>query len=51
MENTYQIGDTYTTTKTGQTGTIQEIVTVRPDLVKVRILVEGVNRWTTWKAQ
>lgn len=51
MQNTYQVGDTYTTTKSGETGTIKEIVVVSSNLVKVRIDVNGINRWTTWKAK
>ena len=30
------------------TGTIQEIEIVRADLVKIRLDVDGVDRWTTW---
>lgn len=48
MTSTYTIGDLFTTTKTGVTGVIEEIVPVRNDLVKVRINVEGDSRWTTW---
>lgn len=46
--NTYTIGDLFTTTKSQVTGVIEEIVPVSPDLVKVRINVEGESRWTTW---
>ena len=48
MKTTYAIGDIYTSTKSGVTGTIKEIEIVRSDLVKVRLDVEGVDRWTTW---
>jgi len=46
--NKYEIGNLYTTTKSGLTGTIKEIVVIRPDLVKVRLDVNGKTRWTTW---
>ena len=51
MKTTYAIGDMYTTTKTAVTGIIKEIEIVRSDLVLIRLDVQGVNRWTTWKAQ
>ena len=51
MKNTYTIGDIYTTTKTQETGTIEEIVVVKPDLVKIRLDVSGAIRWTTWKPE
>ena len=51
MANTYAIGDIYTTTKTQETGTIQEIVVVNSNLVKVRLDVAGEVRWTTWKPE
>jgi hypothetical protein len=46
--NTYKVGDLYTSTRSGVTGTIEEIVIVRSDRVKVRLNVEGKSRWTTW---
>jgi len=46
--HTYTIGDLFTSTKSQVTGTIKEIVPVRDDLVKVKLEVEGVERWTTW---
>jgi hypothetical protein len=49
--NTYKVGDLFTSTRSGVTGTIEEIVVVRSDLVKVRIDVEGKSRWTTWTPQ
>jgi hypothetical protein len=51
MANTYAIGDIYTTTKTQETGTIKEIVVIKPDLVKIRLDVAGDTRWTTWKPE
>lgn len=44
----YEIGDLYTSTKSGVTGIIKEIEIVRSDLVKVRLDVNGEIRWTTW---
>jgi hypothetical protein len=51
MKSTYAIGDIYTTTKTQETGTIKEIVVIKPDLVKIRLDVAGETRWTTWKPE
>ena len=51
MKSTYAIGDIYTTTKTQETGTIKEIVVIKPDLVKIRLDVAGDIRWTTWKPE
>jgi hypothetical protein len=51
MNKTYEIGDIYTTTKTQETGTIKEIVVIKPDLVKIRLDVAGAIRWTTWKPE
>jgi len=48
MKDKYTIGDLFTTTKSQVTGIIEEIVPVSPDLVKVRINVEGESRLTTW---
>jgi hypothetical protein len=48
MKDKYTIGDLFTTTKSQVTGIIEEIVPVSPDLVKVKINVEGESRWTTW---
>jgi hypothetical protein len=48
MKNTYQIGDLYTSTKNAITGIITEIEIVRSDLVRIRLNVSGVDRWTTW---
>ena len=46
--NTYKIGDLFTSSKSKVTGTIKEIEIVRADLVKIRLDVDGVDRWTTW---
>lgn len=48
MKNTYKIGDLYTSSKSRITGVIQEIEIVKSDLVRIRLNVEGVDRWTTW---
>ena len=45
---TYKIGDIYTSLKSGVTGTIKEIEIVKSDLVKIRLDVNGSDRWTTW---
>lgn len=48
MKTTYKIGDLYTSRKSGVTGTIKEIEILSPTLVRVKLDVEGVDRWTTW---
>lgn len=48
MKTTYAIGDLYTSTKSGVTGIIKEIEVISSSLVKVRLDVNGVERWTTW---
>lgn len=45
---TYKIGDIYTSLQSHISGTIQEIDIVKSDLVRIRINVDGVDRWTTW---
>ena len=47
---TYQVGDLYTTHKTGITGTIKQIVPNSSGSVRVELDVNGASRWTTWKA-
>ena len=44
----YKIGDTFTSLKSGVTGEIKEIEVVKSDLVRIRLDVDGVTRWTTW---
>ena len=44
-----KVGDTYTTQKSGVTGTIQEIVPNANGSLRVRLDVEGNSRWTTVK--
>lgn len=48
MAITYKVGDLFTSAKSQVTGVIVEIVPVRHDLVKVKLNVDGVLRWTTW---
>lgn len=47
-QNTYTIGDLFTSTKSRVTGIIEEIVPISNTVVKVRLNVEGESRWTTW---
>jgi hypothetical protein len=44
----YNVGDTYTSQKSKQTGVIKEIVPQANGNVRVRLDVEGKTRWTTW---
>ena len=44
---TYQIGDLFTTQRTKVTGTIKEIVNVKPNQSRVKLEVDGKDRWTT----
>lgn len=48
---TYKVGDTYTSQKSKQTGTIQEIVPQANGNVRVKLDVNGSTRWTTWTAK
>lgn len=43
------IGDTFTTQKSGVTGTIQEVVKNSNGTSRVRLSVNGQDRWTTVK--
>lgn len=45
--NTYQIGDLFTTQKSGVTGRIQEIIPVNDTTTRVRLDVDGQERWTS----
>jgi len=48
VENkTYQVGDLFTTQRSGVTGTIKEIVNVKPTQNRVKLEVDGKDRWTT----
>lgn len=46
-QRTYQLGDLFTTLSSGTTGTIQEIIPNSSGSVRVRLDVEGKERWTT----
>jgi hypothetical protein len=48
--NTYKVGDLYTSQKSKVTGTILEISPTAKDTVRVKLDVNGMTRWTTWKA-
>jgi hypothetical protein len=48
VENrTYQVGDLFTTQRSKVTGTIKEIVNVKPNQNRVKLSVDGKDRWTT----
>lgn len=47
MENTFTVGSTYTTLKSGVTGTIQEVVRNNNGSIRLRLLVNGETRWST----
>ena len=47
---TYKVGDLYTSQKSKVTGTILEIAPTANDTVRVKLDVNGMTRWTTWKA-
>ena len=45
---TYQIGDLFTTQRSNVTGTITEIVNVKPNQSRVKLALDnGDYRWTT----
>ena len=46
---TYQVGDLFTTFTSKVTGTIKEIVPNASGSVRVRLDVDGQDRWTTVK--
>jgi hypothetical protein len=47
----YKVGDTYTTQKSKETGTITEIVPMANGNVRVKLDLSGKTRWTTWTAK
>ena len=49
MAKTLNIGYTYTTAKSKVTGTVQEIVKNANGSLRVRLTVNGADRWTTVK--
>ena len=48
---TYKVGDTFTTQKSKVTGVIDEIIPQANGNVRVKLLVEGKPRYTTWTAK
>jgi hypothetical protein len=48
---TYKVGDTFTTQKSKVTGTIEEIIPQANGNVRVKLMVEGKPRYTTWTAK
>jgi len=44
---TYQVGDLFTTQKSGVTGVIKEINPVTASATRVLLDVDGTDRWTT----
>jgi hypothetical protein len=49
MAKTLNIGDSYTTAQSKVTGTVQEIVKNANGSLRVRLSVNGADRWTTVK--
>jgi hypothetical protein len=48
-EEAMNIGDTFTTQKSGVSGTVQEIIKNANGSTRVRLSVNGADRWTTVK--
>jgi len=49
MRKQMNIGDTFTTQKSGVSGTVQEIIKNANGSTRVRLSVNGADRWTTVK--
>jgi hypothetical protein len=49
--STYKVGDTFTTQKSKVTGTIEEIIPQPNGNVRVKLMVDGKPRYTTWTAK
>lgn len=49
MEKTVEIGQSFTTAKSGITGTVQEVIKNGTGSLRVRLDVNGQDRWTTVK--
>ena len=49
MESTITVGSQFTTQKSGVSGTVQEIVQNANGTSRVRLSVDGQDRWTTVK--
>jgi len=48
---TYKVGDTFTTQKSKVTGVIEEIIPQANGNVRVKLMVEGKPRYTTWTSK
>jgi hypothetical protein len=48
---TYKVGDTFTTQKSKVTGVIEEITPQANGNVRVKLMVEGKPRYTTWTSK
>ena len=48
---TYKVGDTFTTQKSKVTGVIEEIAPQANGNVRVKLMVDGKPRYTTWTAK
>jgi hypothetical protein len=46
-----EIGEVFETTKSGVVGTIQEIVVHPSGVIRLRLLVDGVDRWTSIRSE
>lgn len=51
MANTPKIGETITTTKSGITGKVEEVVKNASGSVRVRLTTDNGERWTTVSAE
>lgn len=49
MANAIAIGDTFTTQSSGVTGVVQEVILNKTGSYRVRLDVNGQDRWTTVK--
>ena len=49
MANAIAIGDTFTTQKSGVSGVVQEVIQNATGSFRVRLDVNGQDRWTTVK--
>jgi hypothetical protein len=49
MTTTPKIGETFTTAKSGVSGKVEEVVKNANGSLRVRLNVEGTERWTTIK--
>ena len=49
MQKTYNVGDTFTTAKSGVTGVIKEIHQNVSGSARILLDVKGKDRWTTYK--